>query len=165
MPRWKAIKTFVKHGLLPFLAKGGYKVIQAGQPLINRIATGLYNNQNKSYTESDWRFGIVNMDMTDEDRDHFNHVLGPDEWEAFWSAWGCWDDVHETAWRGKDRRIDIQDYCWTQIDVERSPATTFINEIFGIVDEDGEDNRGGTRRQDDTYYRESADAGYDGYRK
>jgi hypothetical protein len=165
MPRWRAIQTFVRRGLIPLVKRGGYDLHGSEQDLMNRIATGLFNNRLLSYTESDWRFGIQNNDMTDEDRDHFNFVLDSDVWANFWSAWGCWDDVHETSWRGQDRRLDIQDYIWTQVDVENSQATEFINEIFGISDDDDSVPRAQRRAQDDTYLRETVDAGYDGYRR
>ncbi len=165
IPRWQAISRFVRHGLIPLVKKGGYTLHGTEQGLMNRIATGLFNNQLASYLESDWNFGIQNHDMTDEDHDHFNFVLDPDVWEQFWSTWGCWDDVHETSWRGQDRRLNIQDYIWTQINVDQSQATNFINEIFGIGDEEDTGSKGQRRAQDDTYIRESVDAGYDGYRR
>jgi hypothetical protein len=165
MPRYMAIRAFVRDGLLPLVKRCGYRLHGSEQGLVNRIATGLYNNRLASYTESDWSFGIQNHDMTDEDRDHFNHVLDSDLWSDFWSVWGCWDDVHETSWRGQDRRLDIQDYIWTQVDVENSSATDFVNEMFGIGEEVDSSQKTQRRAQDDTYVRESADAGYDGYRR
>jgi hypothetical protein len=164
VPRWRVLRHFVKDGLIPFLEKNGYSV--AGTPyreLVSRIATGLYENRNRSCVESRWNFMLVNVDYSEGDEAHWYHIMNQEKWDAFWDTWGQWTDVSLDTWRGDDRRIDIQAYCWTQINLENSFQTRVVNEHMGFTDDM---NHMEDRHLEDSYLREAAESGeWGGYRK
>jgi hypothetical protein len=172
---WRArmIRLFVKDGLIPLFESHGYVFKRPPATLCSRIATGLYENEGKHMLDSDWRIGLENTDHLPEERDHYNTVLDRTIWDKFWSTWSHWEDVSEHSWRGLDRRADIEDYCWTQLDLERSPQTKRILFILGI-DEDaiaaeearGSRNKHHQKGSDDVYIKEASESGqFGGYRK
>ena len=187
LPRWKAIRYFVRDGLTPFLAEKGYAIGSTPSSFRDNIATGLYMNQGLSHVESDWSFGHINTEYMDAEKIHFYDVLDSDAWSEFWSIWSHWSDLSDDDPRGPDRRYDIEAYCWTQVNTAKSAQTGVIMDILGIHDGGGGGrpasptksfnwgNRASTfvqhqqpfsAREDDTYLKEAADSGlYDGYRR
>jgi hypothetical protein len=61
---------------------------------------------------------------------HFYHVVSLDEWDKFWLVWREMDDVSDDSPRGQDRRFDIQDFVWGQLDLENSRQTQILDEIL-----------------------------------
>jgi hypothetical protein len=165
VPRRVAIHHFVKYGLIPFVNSKGYTFACSLSALQSRIATGFYNNQGLSCSESDWRIAVANNDYLEQDVDHYWHIMHSDVWARFWKTWGVWADVSEDSWRGSDRRIDIECFVWTQLNLERSVQTRVVNELVGIY-EDYSEERGHHHAREDVYLREAADSGeWGGYRR
>ena len=162
LPRRAAIYHLCKRGLVPFLASHGYTIEVSVKELGSRIATGLFINRGKHTYDSNWSFGYVEEFSNNcEYRDRYYHVIDSDEWSKFWEIWGTWSDLDADSFRGLDRRLDIQEYMWTQICHERSYQTGIVNEFLGIEGEDVSeyDNR-------DTYLKDAAESNeWGGYRK
>jgi hypothetical protein len=123
--------------------------------------------------ESDWSFEIENTDYIPEEKDHYYHIMNHSVWDRLWRKWEFWEDIREDTFRGLDRRRDIEEYCWTQINLEASPQTRKIMDMLGIY-EDGSSNENGAYRSnkdhiktmDDIYLREAIESGqYGGYRR
>ena len=170
LPRWKIIRHFVNDGLIPFFNSRGYVFKRDSRTICSRIATGLFNNTGKHYLDSDWSFGLDNTDYIPEEKDHYYFILNSDHWEDFWRIWGHWDDVAKDFYRGIDRRMDIEEYCWYQLELDKSPQTKRILDILGIdedvLTENAKENRDHHSKTDDIYLKEAAESGqYGGYRK
>ncbi len=171
MPRWRIIHRFVKDGLVPFLQRYGYTMHGSISSIQSALASGLYTNQNAALTSSDWTtIPYRNTEDSDEDRAHFDHILSQETWDdEFWSAWNWWPDVGEEEWRGWDRRQDIQNFAWSQMNLAASAQTTIVDEhIFGVEEyfEDADANRRSRSTKDDTYLREAAESNeWGGYRR
>jgi hypothetical protein len=164
VPRRVAIHRFVKNGLIPFVSSKGYTFACSQDELKSGIATGFYNNQSLSCVESNWRIAVANNDYLEEDHYQYWHVMDSDVWARFWGTWGMWTDVSEDSWRGPDRRIDIEHYVWSQINLEDSPQTRIVNEMVGIYEDYSEER--GHHPREDIYLREAADSGeWGGYRR
>jgi hypothetical protein len=169
--RARMIRLFVKEGLTPLFESHGYVFKRPPQTLCSRIATGLYENEGKHMLDSDWSIGLENTDYLPEEKDHYYTVLDRAVWDRFWSSWAHWDDVSEHNWRGLDRRADIEEYCWTQLDLDRSPQTKRILFILGIDEEaltaaEGGRNKHHQKGSDDVYIKEATESGqFGGYRK
>ncbi len=173
LERYKVIYRFVKDGLTPFFNSRGYIFKRDLQTICSRIATGLFNNEGKHYLDSDWAFGEENTDYIPEEKEHYHFIFSSDDWDDFWRIWGKWDDVANDFYRGLDRRMDIEEYCWTQLDLDKSEQTKKILDMLGI-DEDvlndypksGKGNKDHQSRTDDIYLKEAMESGqYGGYRK
>jgi len=65
-------------------------------------------------------------DYSIEHKQHYNHVIDPMRWSAFWDTWALWEDISTEYGRGFYRRLDIQEYCWSQIDLASSPQTRIV---------------------------------------
>jgi hypothetical protein len=160
--RRTAIRRLCRSGLIPFLESHGYILNVDETELGSRIATGMYNNRHVGYIESNWSFGSVeNSCMNSDYQAHFRHVIDIDEWEKFWTIWGCWGDLDKDMRYGWDRQRDIENYIWSLISAERSRQTLIIREILGEDDEyeTEHDSR-------DAYLRESAESNeWGGYRR
>lgn len=185
-PRATILRRFVEDGLVPFLHGRGYRLACTVAEFRSVLATGLYENEGLSCLESHWDFGVKNTDYLPEEKMHFYDVLDSEAWDAFWESWGDWADVTLTAFRGQDRRNDIQEACWSQLNLEDSPQTKVVLELLGIDDaalaaaagpQKGRAGGGGAapparqgrsrgRTHEDTYIREAAESGeYGGYRR
>lgn len=170
IPRRVALSRFLKQGLLPWVHSRGYRIRVPFQLLGSRIATGLWMNRGLSYLESNWAFGHENTDYIQEERWHFNDQFDSEAWDDFWSGWGNWGDFSLTTSRGDDRRIDLQEYIWTQIDLDSSPRTKELYDILGInftamEDEESTSAQKGGRGED-TYLREARESGeWGGWRR
>ncbi len=167
--RATALRLFVEEGLIPFLKGNGYRVAPSVKLLRSRIATGLWINRGRSCLDSNWAFGHeLQRGWRQEDLYRFEEVLDDDAWDSFWAAWACWSDIDDSSERGQDRRIDIREYVWSQLDLRASPQTAFVNEILGTTEdsEDGWRAGAGSGAGEDTYLREQAESGeVGGYRR
>jgi hypothetical protein len=164
--RAKAISFFVKEGLYPFINSYGYSWGCTLRDLENKVATGLYNNIGRHYLESKWDFESYNTAFTDEDVWHYDSVISTDAWREFWSQWALWCDVDPTTERGVDRQNDIERFCWTQLNLDKSPQTNILMEY--IRNGEYEDMMGGgggdtyfgraAVKKEDTYLKEAAES-------
>ena len=103
------LTNFVKNGLYPMIKSRGYSWGITETHLRNCIATGLYEN-----------IGIP----------YYYHIVNPETWDNFWNIWGRSSDLSEDSGRGQDRRLDIQDFVWGQLDLSSSPQTDVVNEML-----------------------------------
>ena len=127
--RRKAIVRFVKYGLIPFLESNGYYVSSAPRTIGSGIARLLFANEGLSCLET--TTAPANNDAYPEEHMHrYYHVIDGEKWDTFWNEWGVWTGVDEFSSRGFDRRIEIQEFCWTQIDLEKSPQTQVVEEFL-----------------------------------
>lgn len=179
VPRCRIITNFVKEGLIPLFKSRGYLFKCDAKTLCSRIATLLYNNQERSSLESDWSFGQENTDHLPEEKDHYYHIMNHSVWDRFWSKWIYWDDISPNTFRGEDRRRDIEEYCWTQLDLEGSPQTRKILDMLGIYEDTGgidggnhwhgqswKSNKDHQKTVDDVYLKEAIESGqFGGYRR
>jgi hypothetical protein len=124
------IRKFVGSGLYPWLKSKGYAWAVSERTLANCIATGLYENMGLSCIASVWDYPTPNSDFHQDDKMHFYHVVSLDEWDKFWLVWREMDDVSDDSPRGQDRRFDIQDFVWGQLDLENSRQTQILDEIL-----------------------------------
>ena len=135
------ITNFVKNGLYPWIKSKGYNWHVPESYIKNCIATGLYENKNKSYLSSNWNYSAYNTDANTHYKDHFYHVLNLNEWDKFWKIWGNMSDLSEDSHRGQDRRFDIQEFVWGQLDLESSFQTNIINELLEDLPDDDYDDK------------------------
>ena len=165
-PRRVCIARFVRKGLVPFLSENGYTIGRSTDCLGNYIANGLFENSGLSHLDAEWRYPAVNIHGVAEDRWHYNFVIDGAAWEGFWNVWGGWGDLSELEFRGEDRRMDIQEFIWTQINLEGSRQTAELYEIM-LGGEEDDTNMALSRKQvNDTYLQESVEYnGWGGYRK
>ena len=135
LKRKTCISRFTK-SLWKFVILKGYTWKITESHLKNCIATGLYENTGKSHITSEWNYSDVNTEYSDDDLNHFLHIIDSNAWEIFWTLNGTWGDLHETDFRGQDRRQDIEAFVWKQIDVNLSPQTQELYEILLAGEED-----------------------------
>jgi len=128
--RGEWIRDFVGNGLYPWVQSKGYVWAVSEVKLRNAIATGLYENMGVSYLSSVWDYPVYNTENHEYDKSHFYHVLSLDEWDKFWLAWGSMSDVSDDNSRGQDRRFDIQEFIWGQLDLANSPQTRVLDEML-----------------------------------
>jgi len=160
IPRYTAIWRFVSKGLYPFIISRGYVFNTDVQSLTSNIATLLYRNKGLSCLDSKVAPPPLLKEYNEEYKSHYYHVFGPTEWDSFWLQWDLWSDVADSTNRGNDRRLDIQEYCWSQLDLEESPQTRVVDELL-CISEDVQY----TARTEDVYLRESAESNeWGGYR-
>jgi hypothetical protein len=124
--RRAVVWQFTKYGLIPFLKAYGYILHVDEKELSTGIASLLFHN---------WGHSLLTPvavhrcdDYSVEHREHYNHVIDPTAWESFWTQWNWWEDVSLESERGFYRRLDIQEYCWSQLDISSSPQTRIVEE-------------------------------------
>ena len=128
--RRKCIKNFTSI-LYKFVESKGYNWKISEFNLLRFICNGLWDNLNKSHTTSDWEYSNVNSDYTTEDYDNYLYIFDLNTWENFWEMYGGWYDVDDNEnFRAQDRRHDIQEFIWKQLDIPTSPQTHILNEIL-----------------------------------
>jgi hypothetical protein len=119
---------FTKYGLIPFLKSHGYVLYPDEKKLSTGIASVIFHNWGHTlltpvFVHRDDDYGI-------EHKQHFNDVIGPDAWNTFWDTWSWWEDVSLDSERGLYRRLDIQEYCWSQLDLSSSAQTRILEEMI-----------------------------------
>jgi hypothetical protein len=129
LKRKRCIKYFTK-ALWKFIIAKGYNWKITENHLKNCIATGLYENTGRSHIASEWNYSDVNTDYSDDDLNHYQHIINFNEWDAFWLTNGNWGDLNENEFRGQDRRQDIEAFVWKQIDINSSPQSYDLYEIM-----------------------------------
>jgi hypothetical protein len=138
LSRYDVINAFVED-LIPFVESRGYAWNDTSS-VADRLATGLFVNHGKHYLESDWSMiPAPNTQEAPEDLHHFYYTIDGESWAAFWLAWDSWIDVSLDTDRGSDRRLDIQDFVWRQLNLERSPQSEVVNELCGYYDYEDEE--------------------------
>jgi hypothetical protein len=159
IPRRRAIWQFVSRNLVPLLFSHGY-IVYSDKSLACGIATLLYTNRNLSCLETYTQPRQV-VENLDEYLIHYYHVMNESAWNSMWSSCASWSDISEESYWGLDRRLDIQAYCWTQINLEESPQTQVVNDLLSFdVEVQGQ------TRAEDTYIKEAADSNeWGGYRR
>jgi len=153
--------------LYEFVQKMGYHWGISETGLRDCIATGLYENEGVPYLESVWNYPTVNSNATEEDKIHYDYVMNDAVWKQFWLkngyTKGRWADVDTTEYYGWDRRMDIQNFVWGQLILEKSWQTDELEEILL----GGEEVEQVSQKQGyNTYLQESVEySGWGGYRK
>jgi hypothetical protein len=130
--RRKAVHTLAR-GLHEFMKGSGYRLLLGVNDLSSGIATVMYHNRAHRLTGPyvfERQYGY-----SDEHIQHYNHIVDRRAWEAFWDAWGFWDDVSLDSPLGYFRRLDIQEYVWTQIDLEASPQGRIVEAWLNTSEE------------------------------
>lgn len=158
------LHMFVKEGLKPFVERHGYRWAKGVNEIQSALATGLYLNRARPHVASDWS-GIPSYTEAalHEDADQFTMLFTWTTWEPFWANWGHWDDVSADTNYGRDRRMDIENFVWSQLDLANSAQTRVVDEFLEDENQDDGERR---RRLDDAYLRESAESGeWGGYRR
>ena len=133
--RGRCIRRFTK-ALWQFIINNGYKWNITEDHLRNCIATGLYENIGKSHIASEWNYSDVNTEYSDDDLNHFLHIVDSYAWADFWAHYGSWGDLNKDEFRGEDRRQDIEAFIWKQLNILASPQTQELHEILLAGDED-----------------------------
>lgn len=139
------ITNFVKNGLYPWIKSKGYSWYVPESYIKNCIATGLYENKDKSYLTSNWNYSPYNTDASVHYKDHYYHIINLNEWDKFWKIWGNTTDLNEDSHRGQDRRFDIQEFVWGQLDLASSFQTNIIDELLEDLHDDDYDDRKSNR--------------------
>lgn len=168
--RRKLIHQFVVHGLIPLLKEHGYTMHGSNDQIQSYLASGLFANRHKHLCDSDWSgIPFLNKAPFGEDLDHYNHVLDQRVWDQFWDGWSYWEDVSTETPRGWDRRQDIQNFVWSQLNLEESPQTIVVTEHIWGDEEPSEENdyhHRRTDRKEDSYLRDAAESNeWGGYRR
>ena len=168
-PRSKVISWFVQEGLFPWIQSNGYEWGCNSKHLANCIATGLYENQGRSHMESEWSYAGKNTNFSQEEEVHFHYIISQDAWNNFWYSYGSWGDLTTNTFRGQDRRLDIQNFVWGQLDLEASPQTRELYEIILGGDDEQQDQLSASMSrspQQDMYLKEAVEYnGWGGYRR
>ena len=132
IPRSLAIKRLTL-GLSLFMNENGYIMYGTVDKLATNIGALMYNHRGKSCLES-----RILSSNDDDHKAHYHYVFS-DKWETFWMRWSQWRDL--TDWYGQDRQLDIQEYCWSQLNLDESSQTQVVEELLGDIDEWVEDVR------------------------
>lgn len=134
IPRHVAISRFVTHGLYPFITSNGYCFYDSPTILKNRLIQMLYANRDKSWIEC----CTYDAELDEDHKEHYYYVFS-DKWDDFWARWALWKDLND--WRGPDRQLDIQEFCWSQLNLDESSQTQVVEELLGNVNEMVDDIR------------------------
>ena len=147
IPRRVALRRFVYEGLIPFIKSYGYAFEGDLNIVGSNIATGLYENANRTYGE--WKYGLREelLDET-EYKNYYRYTIDYEAWKGFWDTWGVWCDLDDEQ---HERRCELESYIWTQLSIERSKPTKIVNELLGV--EETEENVTEHECQD-TYFKE-----------
>jgi hypothetical protein len=121
------IWRFTVDDLIPFLKSHKYVLNLSGKEMASGIASVLFYNKGYKllgpvYTERN--------DYSIEHKQHYNHVIDSTEWDSLWKRWSLWEDVSLDFQDGFYRRLDIQEYCWSQIDLDSSEQTRIVEEFM-----------------------------------
>jgi len=142
LPRRRAIWRFAKYGLEPFLKAHGYTLNINTRELSSGIATLLYHNRGQGLIGPYEHDLTAQNEYSDEHRQHYNHVIDYATWQKFWSDWSHWDDVSPESPHGFYRRLDIEEYCWSQLNLALSAQTQVVEDcIDGYAADEVRDER------------------------
>jgi len=99
---------------------------------VNEMSTGIasllfYNRGHTLVTPC-----VLNTrnDYSVEHKQHYNHIIDSSRWRTLWDAWSFWEDVSPDYGHGFYRRLDIEEYCWSQIDLNTSKHTRIVEEFI-----------------------------------
>jgi hypothetical protein len=136
------IWRFTKYGLEPFLKANGYALHGNTSTLSSGIASLLFHNRDHTLI-CPYAYGVnEHNDYSSEHKQHYNHVIDYKAWEKFWEEWGMWEDVSLDFPYGFYRRIDIQEYIWSEVNLAMSSQTRIVEEhIDGYTYEEGYGHR------------------------
>jgi hypothetical protein len=136
------IWRFAKYGIEPFIRSYGYALYPNTAKLSCDIATLLFHARGHTMICPHSYAVNAQNDYSIEHKQHYNHVIDYATWQGFWEEWNMWYDVSLDSPHGFYRRIDIQDYVWSQINLEASVHTQKVEEhmdgsVSGYGHEDG----------------------------
>lgn len=135
------IWRFTKYGIFPFLKSHGYSLQLTPKDMSCGIASLLFHNRGHTLMTP---FPInTQNDYSIEHKQHYNHVIDPSRWSSLWEAWSFWEDISCEYGHGFYRRLDIEEYCWSQIDLHSSKQTYILEELM-----EGDGNSNGNTRED-----------------
>ena len=128
--RGQLFKHFLNDGLIPFIDSMGYHIGTPPNVFYGYIVAGLYENREKSTFNSKWNTSYFTNTWTEEDRLFYYDTIEPDHWTSFWDSWKSVEDFSEDSFRGRDRRIDIEDLSRRQIDIVNSYQTEVLYDMI-----------------------------------
>ena len=134
--RRNCLKNF-SNILFKFVESKGYYWGISEKSLTYYISYGMWENSKKSYALSEWNYSNINYNYNDDDYNNYLSIFDSETWEYFWSRYGGWYDVDDdSSFRAQDRRHDIQEFVWKQIDIPNSPQTHLLyDSLYNIEDE------------------------------
>ena len=112
--------------LVRFIEARGYAFQKSPKEMSSGIATLLYHNRGHTLVTPVEL--PIQDDYSNEHRQYYNHVIDPRQWEAFWGRWAWWEDVSSDF--GFYRKLDIEEYCWSQINLDLSPQTRVVEDFM-----------------------------------
>jgi len=148
LPRYTAIWRFVSKGLHPFLIANGYRIRGDVKSFSLSIASLLFENRGRSCLDLK-AIPTLSYESEVDDKEHYYHVLSQEKWDRLWDTWAVWGDLNN--FRGEDRRIDIQEHCWSQLDLDESPQTRVVDELLAYPED-------GIISKEDVYLREASES-------
>lgn len=144
MKRRAVIWRFTKYGLFPFLKANGYPLRIDEKEMSTGIASLLFHNWTHTVLTPLYVHRVD--DYSIEHKQHYNHVIDPAAWSNFWKRWDWWEDISLDSGRGFYRRLDIQEYCWSQLELSASPHTRIVEEFI-----EGDEQQYVFREEQDEY--------------
>ena len=136
------IWRFTKYGIFPFLHSHGYSLQVTAKDMSCGIASLLFHNRGHTLITP---FIIdTKNDYIIEHKEHYTHVIDSSQWNSLWDAWSFWEDISPEYGHGFYRRLDIEEYCWSQIDLHNSKQTYIVEELM----EGGDGNSNGNAREE-----------------
>jgi hypothetical protein len=126
LKRRAVIWRFTKYGLEPFIKSYGYVLDGNTSKLSSGIASLLFHNRGCTLV-CPYSYGANGQnDYSIEHKQHYNHVIDYKTWDMFWEQWSMWEDVSLYSPHGFYRRIDIQEYVWSEINLAMSSQTSVV---------------------------------------
>jgi len=146
--RQNVIFSFVKYDLFPFVKKNGYNFGVTEHKLAQIIARELFHILNNRVKKIKWHSKAVNNVYRQEDIDHFNYIFDSVKWEAFWQRTMLWCDVDVDSLY---TRSIIEFAVWSCLDLDASPQTRIVNELFENSDSEYESDTNGKVETTESY--------------
>lgn len=149
--RKHALTLFCKEGLLPFLKRAGYTLRLHEREVITNLLQMLYALHKGKRIEP----VCLDVEYAKEQYDMYCYVLGYEEWEQLWKAWGSFQDFAEGG-IGHSLRFTLPEFVWTWLNLETSP--TAIQLYKEIEEEEYEDEL--AKGKDDPYLQDTSKRDY-----
>jgi hypothetical protein len=146
--RQNVIFTFVKYDLFPFVKKNGYYFGVSEHKVAQIIARELFHCLNNRRKKISWHSNRVNTDYRQEDLDHFYYIFDTSVWEHFWKKIITWCDVDDDSLY---TRNIIEFAVWTCLDLDASPQTSIVNELFETSESDNDSDTNGKVENVESY--------------